>query len=96
MVSTTINISLDNQLDKSKNYYCKHGGETQSDGRAAVHKVAREEVLEKVLELCSIYSTSLILVSSPWLVPTSITKWHPCFLGAGDGIKPQLLGPVKW
>lgn len=101
VVSTTVNISLDSCFDKRKNYYWKHGGETRSDSGAAMVKVVHEEVLEKellprVLEPCSIYSTSLIPVSSPWLVPTSITKWLPCFLGAGVGIKPQLLGPVKW
>lgn len=64
-------------------------------------KVAHKEVLEKdllprVLELCGVDGTGLIPESPPWFVPTSITKGLPCFLGAGDGINPPLLGPVKW
>ena len=101
VVSTTINVSLDGHFDKSENYCSKCGDETQSDSGAAMLKVSHKEILDKellprVLEPCSIYSTSLIPVLSPWFVPTSSTKWLPCFLGAGDGIKSQLLGPVKW
>lgn len=45
---------------------------------AAVLKVVCEEALEKellhrVLEPCSIYSSSLVPVSSPWFVLTTIT-----------------------
>lgn len=45
---------------------------------AAMLKVACEEALEKellhrVVKPCSIYSSSLIPVSSPWFVPTAIT-----------------------
>lgn len=59
MVSITINTSLDGHFDKSKNYYCRRGGETRSGSRAAMLKVAREEVSEKallprILEPCSI------------------------------------------
>jgi len=97
VLSTILSISLDERFDKSKNYYCQLGGETRGGSGAAVLGVACKEVLEKellprVLESC----TGVIPVSSPWFVPTSITKWLPRFLAAGGGIKPQLLGPVEW